>query len=92
MATNTVSSSRHGLNDNNNSDVDGQPEASKEHDHAFLAEARLKSKSRMPSLTSQSVYHHNEINASNHGPRIRSKSGSQTADQKNAWAEKIALQ
>ena len=91
MATSTVSSSQHGLNDNNNNEnVDGQPEASKERDHAFLAEQ--KSKSRMPISTSQSAYHHNEINASNHGPRIRSKSGSQTADQKNAWAEEIALQ
>ena len=88
----TASSSQHGLDDkdknkNNNNNVDGQPEG-KEHD--FLAEAR--SKPRMPISTSQSAYHHNEINLSNHGPRHRSKSGSQTADQKNAWAEKIALQ
>ena len=83
----TVSSSQQGLDENNNS-VDDQPEAGKEHD--FLAEARLKS--RMPISTSQSAYHDNEINLSNHRQRNRSKSGSQTADQKNAWAEKIALQ
>ena len=82
----TVSSSQQGLDENNN--VDEKPEAGKEHD--FLAEARLKS--RMPISTSQSAYDDNEINLSNHRQRNRSKSGSQTADQKNAWAEKIALQ
>ena len=88
----TVSSSQHGLHGDNNGD--GQAEVRK----AFLAEVPLKS--RMPISSSQSAYNHNEINLSNeqptnnagHGPRIRSKSGSQTADQKNAWAEKIALQ